>query len=223
MATATKTTKKKTATRKASASKATKGRAARVGAVKRETKETKISVSLDLDRPGKVDIDTGVPFLDHMLDALARHGFLSLSVHARGDVHIDDHHTVEDVGLAMGEALAQALGDRNGISRFGHFESPLDESLVAITVDLSGRPYLVYNVKLRRHRVGTFDTGLIEDFLQAFATNGGLNLHVNMRYGRNPHHVAEATFKALARALAAAVAIDPRVTGVPSTKGTLTV
>jgi imidazoleglycerol-phosphate dehydratase len=195
---------------------------ARSSTVVRKTSETDIRVTLDLDNAATPSADTGVPFLDHMLDALGRHAFLGLAVKARGDIEIDDHHTVEDVGLALGQALAEALGDRKGIARFGHFEAPLDETLVAVTVDLSGRPYLVYNVKMARYQVGTFDTGLIEDFMQAFATAGGLNLHINLRYGRNPHHIAEATFKALAKALAQALQIDPRVLGVPSTKGTLT-
>jgi len=196
-------------------------RGGRCGVVKRATKETNISVELDLDKSSVVSVDTGVAFLDHMLDSLGRHGFLGLKVKAKGDTHIDDHHTVEDVGLAFGQALDQALGDRSGISRFGHFEAPLDEALAAVTVDLSGRPYLVFNVKVTGLRAGNFDIGLIEDFLQAFSIKGGLNLHVNLRYGRNPHHIAEAIFKALARALAAAVSYDSRVKGVPSTKGTL--
>ncbi len=200
----------------------TAGAGARKALVERKTAETEIRVALDLDRPAPARVDTGVPFLDHMLDALGRHAFLGLDIKARGDIEVDDHHTVEDVGLALGQALAEALGDRKGITRFGHFEAPLDETLVAVTVDLSGRPYLVYNVKSARYRVGSFDTGLIEDFMQAFATTGGLNLHINLRYGRNPHHIAEATFKALAKALVQALALDARVAGVPSTKGTLT-
>lgn len=193
----------------------------RTGEVKRETSETAIRVRLDLDGGGKAKADTGIPFLDHMLDALARHSLIDLDVFARGDTHVDDHHTVEDVGIALGQALDQALGDKRGISRFGHAAVPLDEALVSVTVDLSGRPFLVYNVKLRHQRVGRFDVELVHDFMQAFMNAAKLNLHVNKMYGRNPHHVIEAAFKALARALRAAVAVDPRVLGVPSTKGTL--
>ncbi len=193
----------------------------RAGAVERRTSETSIHVRLDLDGSGRGTIDTGVPFLDHMLDSLARHSLMDLEVQARGDTHIDDHHTVEDVALALGQALDEALGAKKGIVRFGHAEVPLDEALVAATVDLSGRPYLIYNLKVRHHRVGTFATELVTDFMQALATAGKMNLHLNLRYGRNPHHIIEAAFKALARALKAAVAVDPRVRGVPSTKGSL--
>jgi imidazoleglycerol-phosphate dehydratase len=190
--------------------------------VVRETKETSISVDLSLDEGGSYSVDTGVPFLDHMLETLARHAHLSLAVKATGDTHIDDHHTVEDVGLAIGQALREALGERRGIARFGHFEAPLDEALVAVTIDLSGRPFLVYNMTIERERVGNFDVDLAEDFFQALATAGAMNLHVNLRYGRNPHHILEAAFKASAKALAMAVAVDPRTAEVPSTKGTLT-
>lgn len=193
----------------------------RTAVVERKTSETYIRVALDLDGSGRAKIDSGVPFLDHMLDALSRHSAIDLEVTAKGDTHIDDHHTVEDVGIAIGQALDRALGDKLGIGRFGHFEVPLDEALVAVTVDLSGRPYFVYNIKMRAQRVGRFDVELINDFLQAFMNAGQMNLHVNLRYGRNAHHIIEATFKGLARALKQAVAIDPRVRGVPSTKGTL--
>jgi imidazoleglycerol-phosphate dehydratase len=193
----------------------------RCAAVERRTSETTIRVSVDLDGTGRGSIDTGVPFLDHMLDSLARHSLMNLDVHARGDTHIDDHHTVEDVALALGQALDEALGAKKGIVRFGHAEVPLDEALVAVTVDLSGRPYLVYNLKVRHHRVGNFATELVNDFMQALATAGKMNLHLNLRYGRNPHHIIEAAFKALARALKTAVTVDPRVRGVPSTKGSL--
>ncbi|MFN2377905.1 MAG: imidazoleglycerol-phosphate dehydratase HisB [Candidatus Binatia bacterium] len=188
--------------------------------VLRETSETRISVRVAIGEAG-YSIATGVPFLDHMLEALSRHSAIGLVVAAEGDIHIDDHHTVEDVGLAIGEALRRALGEKAGIYRFGHFEAPLDEALVAVTVDLSGRPYLVYNVALKPQRVGTFDIGLVEDFFQALATAAGMNLHVNVRYGRNPHHILEATFKAFAKALRMACALDPVTHGVPSTKGTL--
>lgn len=188
--------------------------------VMRETNETRISARVAIGEPG-YEVSTGVPFLDHMLEALSRHSNIGLYVEASGDTHIDDHHTVEDVGLAIGEALRRALGDKAGIYRFGHFEAPLDEALVAVTVDLSGRPFLVYNVGLKPQRVGTFDVGLMEDFFQALMMTGGMNLHVNVRYGRNPHHILEAAFKALAKALRMACAIDMPGGAVPSTKGSL--
>jgi imidazoleglycerol-phosphate dehydratase len=188
--------------------------------VLRETSETRISVRLAIGEPG-YRVETGVPFLDHMMEALSRHSGIGLAIEASGDTHIDDHHTVEDVGLAIGEALRRALGDKAGIYRFGHFEAPLDEALVAVTVDLSGRPYLVYNVGLKPQRVGTFDVGLVEDFFQALMTTAGMNLHINVRYGRNPHHIIEATFKAFAKALRMACAVDIATDGVPSTKGSL--
>jgi len=194
--------------------------AVRRAEVLRETSETRISVRVALGEPG-YQIATGVPFLDHMLEALSRHSNIGLVIGAAGDTHVDDHHTVEDVGLAIGEALHRALGDKAGIYRFGHFESPLDEALVAVTVDLSGRPYLVYNVGLKPQRVGTFDIGLVEDFFQALMTTAGMNLHVNVRYGRNPHHIIEAMFKAFAKALRMACALDAETGGVPSTKGSL--
>lgn len=188
--------------------------------VLRETSETRISVRVAIEEAG-YSVATGVPFLDHMLEALSRHSNVGLVVEAAGDTHIDDHHTVEDVGLAIGEALRRALGDKAGIYRFGHFEAPLDEALVAVSVDLSGRPYLVYNMGLKPQRVGTFDVGLVEDFFQALMTSAGMNLHINVRYGRNPHHIIEATFKAFAKALRMACAVDARTDGVPSTKGSL--
>ncbi len=192
----------------------------RRGEVFRQTGETRIEARVSIGEPG-YQVATGVPFLDHMLEALSRHSGIGLYVQAEGDLEVDDHHTVEDVGLAIGEALRIALGDKSGIARFGHFEAPLDESLVAVTVDLSGRPYLVYNMPLKPQRVGTFDVGLAEDFFQAFATAGGMNLHLNVRYGRNPHHLLEASFKALAKALRMACALNAAMAGVPSTKGTL--
>jgi imidazoleglycerol-phosphate dehydratase len=192
---------------------------ARRAEVLRETSETRISARVAIEEPG-YRIETGVPFLDHMLEALSRHSNIGLTIEASGDTHIDDHHTVEDVGLAIGEALRRALGDKAGIYRFGHFEAPLDEALVAVTVDLSGRPYLVYNVGLKPQRVGTFDVGLVEDFFQALMTTAGMNLHINVRYGRNPHHIIEATFKAFAKALRMACSTDGSA-GVPSTKGSL--
>ncbi|MFQ5352565.1 MAG: imidazoleglycerol-phosphate dehydratase HisB [Candidatus Binatia bacterium] len=193
----------------------------RKASVRRETSETSINVELSIDGSGNGAVDTGIPFLDHMLDTFARHSLVDLTIRAKGDLHIDDHHTVEDIGLALGQALDQALDDKRGIRRFGHAEVPLDEALVSVSVDLSGRPYLAYNLKIRHHRVGDFETELVNDFMQALMTEAKMNLHVNKRYGRNPHHLIEAAFKALARALGEACSRDPRVTGVPSTKGSL--
>lgn len=189
--------------------------------IARATKETNIRVDWTLDGTGQSRIKTPIPFLDHMLDLLGRHGFFDLTVQAKGDTHIDDHHTVEDVGIVLGDALKQALGDKKGIRRFGFASVPLDETLAQVTVDLSGRPYLVYNAKLPNRRIKEFDLYLFEDFFQAFVTHGAFNLHVNVLYGRNPHHIVEATFKALARALDQATSLDERVKGVLSTKGKL--
>ena len=194
------------------------GRRARVA---RTTKETEVSVDLHLDGSGRADVDTGVPFLNHMLDTFARHGFLDLTVRARGDLDVDLHHTVEDVGLVLGQAFRDALGDKVGIRRFGDAACPLDEALVTAVVDFSGRPYLAYNLRIKQARVGTFDTELVHDFLLAFANTVGMNLHLNQVQGRNPHHIIEAAFKALARAIDQAKQPDPRVQGVPSTKGAL--
>ncbi|MFN8544780.1 MAG: imidazoleglycerol-phosphate dehydratase HisB [Candidatus Binatia bacterium] len=193
----------------------------RTATVDRKTKETDVRLTLALDGRGTADVATGVPFLDHMLELVAKHGFFDLTVHAEGDLHVDYHHTVEDVGLVLGRALREALGDKAGIRRFGEAAVPLDEALVQTVVDLSGRPFFVYDVKIAQAKVGSFDVELIHDFLLAFANEAKINLHVRMFSGRNPHHVVEATFKGLARALAAAVQRDPRVTGVPSTKGAL--
>ena len=189
--------------------------------INRKTAETDVAASLSLDGEGKAEIATGVPFLDHMLTIFARHGLFDLRVRAKGDVETDDHHTVEDVGLALGQAMREALGNKAGIRRFGEASVPLDEALVSCVVDLGGRPFLAYNVRIKQERVGTFATDLVQDFLLAFTNQAGMNLHVNLVQGRNPHHVIEATFKALARALDAATRIDPRVRGVPSTKGSL--
>ncbi|MGD9764574.1 MAG: imidazoleglycerol-phosphate dehydratase HisB [Candidatus Binatia bacterium] len=194
---------------------------ARTARVTRATKETQIGVTLALDGIGKASIDTGVPFLDHMLDSFARHGFFDLEIRARGDLHVDQHHSVEDVGLALGQAIKEALGDKAGIRRFGEAACPLDEALVRVTVDLSGRPFLVYALDIKRARVGTFDTELVHDFLLAMTNQLGMNLHVDMVRGRNAHHIIEAAFKALARAMDHATQIDPRVHGVLSTKGSL--
>lgn len=193
----------------------------RRAAIKRATKETDIRVEWALDGTGRTRIKTPIPFLDHMLDLLGRHGFFDLTVLAKGDTHIDDHHTVEDVGIVLGDALKQALGDKKGIRRFGFASVPLDETLAQVTVDLSGRPYLVYNVQLPNRRIKDFDLYLFQDFFEAFVARGAFNLHVNVLYGRNPHHIVEATFKAFARALDQATSLDGRVKGVLSTKGSL--
>ncbi len=189
--------------------------------VNRSTSETSIQVEWGLDGTGQRQIATPVPFVDHMLDAFARHGCFDLTVRATGDTRVDDHHTVEDIGIVLGMALNYALGDKAGIHRFGWAAVPLDEALAEVVVDLSGRPFLVYNVTLLHREVKGFDLGLFEDFFQALVTRGGLNLHVNVRYGRNPHHMIEAVFKAFAKALDQATRRDHRVTDVPSTKGSL--
>jgi imidazoleglycerol-phosphate dehydratase len=189
--------------------------------VERSTKETDIAVQINVDGTGRASVDTGVPFLNHMLDSFARHGFFDLEVRARGDLDVDLHHTVEDVGLVLGEALRRALGDKVGIRRFGEASCPLDEALVRVTLDLSGRPFLVYDVTIERDRVGSFDTELVHDFLLALTNQLGMNLHVDMARGRNPHHIIEAAFKALARAMDQATQIDARISGVLSTKGAL--
>jgi imidazoleglycerol-phosphate dehydratase len=195
--------------------------AKRKATIERKTKETDITLSLNLDGTGKVSADTGVGFLDHMLDHLGRHGRLDLTVKASGDLHVDDHHTVEDVGICLGEALIDALGDKKGITRFGSASVPMDESLADVAVDLSGRAACVCQVPFTGPKIGTFDVELLEEFLRAFAGSGKFNLHVRVPYGTNNHHMAEAAFKALARALADAVRVDPTVKDVPSTKGTL--
>ena len=189
--------------------------------VTRQTKETDITVELNLDGRGQAALDTGIPFLNHMLEIFARHGFFDLAVRARGDLDVDQHHTVEDVGLALGQAWRQALGDKAGIRRFGDAACPLDEALVSAVVDLSGRPFLAYNLKIKQARVGNFDTELVHDFMAAFTNQVGMNLHLNQVQGRNPHHIIEAGFKALARALDQATQFDPRLEGVLSTKGSL--
>ncbi len=196
-------------------------RIARRADVARKTKETDIAVAIRLDGTGQSTVDTGVRFLDHMLDSFARHGFFDLTVRARGDLDVDQHHSVEDVGLALGQALRDALGDKAGIRRFGEAACPLDEALVRVVVDISGRPFLVYNATLPQARVGTFDTELVHDFLLALTNQLGMNLHIDVVRGRNAHHIIEATFKALARAMDTATQVDPRVRGVLSTKGSL--
>jgi imidazoleglycerol-phosphate dehydratase len=189
--------------------------------LRRKTNETDIQLRLNLDGEGRYQISTGVAFLNHMLELFTRHGFFDLTVQATGDVDIDDHHTVEDVGLALGQAFREALGDKKGIRRFGEATVPLDEALVSCVVDLSGRPFLAYNLKIRQEKVGNFATELIHDFFLAFTNQLAMNLHFNMTQGRNPHHIIEAGFKAFARALSSAVQYDPRVKGVLSTKGNL--
>jgi imidazoleglycerol-phosphate dehydratase len=193
----------------------------RSASITRETRETQITVTLDLDGGGKTAVETGVPFFDHMLDAFGRHGLFDLTVAAKGDLEIDAHHTVEDVGIVLGQIIAQALADKAGITRFGSATIPMDEALVLAAVDISGRGALFYDVALPIEIIGTFDTTLAKEFLSALAANAGVTLHVRSLAGENAHHIIEAAFKAVARALAAAVAIDPRVSGVPSTKGSL--
>ena len=189
--------------------------------IERITKETKIKLSLTVDGSGRSSISTSVPFLDHMLNLFARHGFFDLSVEARGDIEIDFHHTVEDIGIVLGEAFKQALGDKNGIRRYGQAAVPMDETVASVVVDISGRPYLVYHVNLPKVKIGEFDVELAREFFQAFVNHCGINLHINVMYGDNVHHIIEACFKAFARALDTASQIDPRVTGVMSTKGVL--
>lgn len=196
--------------------------APRRGAVERSTKETQIKVEVNLDGTGAAQVDTGVPFLDHMLDQVARHGLVDLTVHARGDLHIDAHHTVEDVGITLGQAVAQALGDKRGIRRFGHAYAPLDEALSRVVIDLSGRPGLDFHVEFTRARIGDFDVDLTHEFFQGFVNHAQATLHIDNLRGDNAHHQCETVFKAFARALRTAVEIDPRAAGaMPSTKGTL--
>ena len=194
----------------------------RKAAVKRKTKETDIEVAVDLDGTGASEISTGIGFLDHMLDLLARHSRTDITVKAQGDLHIDDHHTAEDVGIALGQAVKQALGDMRGITRYADVHLPMDEALTRVAIDISGRPFLVFKVEFARPKIGTFDTQLVREWFQAFAMNSGFTLHVQTLYGSNDHHIAESCFKGLARALRAAAAIDPRAAGeIPSTKGAL--
>ncbi|KPP92103.1 MAG: imidazoleglycerol-phosphate dehydratase HisB [Rhodobacteraceae bacterium HLUCCA08] len=190
--------------------------------ISRKTAETEISVEIDLDGTGAYDIATGVGFFDHMLDQLSRHSLIDMKVRCAGDTHIDDHHSVEDVGIALGQALAQALGDKRGIRRYGECVLPMDDAQVACALDLSGRPYLVWNIDVPTAKIGAFDTELVREFFQALATHGGITLHLDQRHGINSHHIAEAAFKAVARALRLAVEVDPRkADAIPSTKGAL--
>ncbi len=193
----------------------------RTAEIVRKTKETQIELELDLDGAGKAEIDTGIPFFDHMLELFTRHGLYGLKLRAQGDLEIDAHHTVEDIGIALGTAFSEALGGKEGINRYGDCLMPMDEVLVAAAVDISGRPGLVYDVELPIETIGAYDTSLTVEFLQAFVNNAQLTLHVRLMTGGNAHHIVEAVFKGTARALAAAAALNPRVVGVPSTKGKL--
>ncbi len=196
--------------------------AKRQATVSRKTLETQIEISLDLDGKGDTRFETGVPFLEHMLDQVARHGMLDLSIEARGDVHIDDHHTVEDIGIALGQAFLQALGDKKGITRYGHAYVPLDEALARVVIDFSGRPGLEYHVSYPRARIGNFDVDLLAEFFRGFVNHAQLTLHIDSLRGDNAHHMAETVFKAFGRALRMALTADPRMAGImPSTKGQL--
>ena len=194
----------------------------RKATVKRTTKETDVTVAIDLDGSGVSSIATGIGFFDHMLDLLARHSHIDIEVKAKGDLHIDHHHTTEDVGIALGQAVKQALGDMKGIARYADVHVPMDEALTRVAIDISGRPFLVFKATFVRDKVGAFDTELVQEWFQAFAMNAGITLHVETLHGTNDHHIAESCFKGLARALRTAVAIDPHAAGeIPSTKGTL--
>jgi len=194
---------------------------ARIATVKRDTLETRIQIRINLDGSGHAQLATGLPFLDHMLDQIARHGLIDLDIAAQGDLHIDAHHTVEDVGITLGQALGQALGDKRGIRRYGHAYVPLDEALSRVVLDCSGRPGLEYAVEFPRARIGEFDVDLFREFFQGFVNHALLTLHIDTLRGRNAHHIAETVFKAFGRALRMAVEPDPRTTGIPSTKGSL--
>lgn len=195
---------------------------ARTAEVSRTTNETAISVSVNLDGTGRHEMKTGIGFFDHMLDQLSRHSLIDMTVAAKGDLHIDDHHTVEDTGIALGQALAKALGDRRGVTRYASLDLAMDETLTRAAIDVSGRPFLVFKVDFPTQKIGSFDTELVREFFQALAQNAGITLHVETFYGANSHHIAETCFKAVARVLRAAVEIDPRQKdAIPSTKGTL--
>lgn len=197
------------------------GGATRVATIARKTKETEIQIRIDLDGSGQYEVSTGIPFFDHMLESFARHGLFDLEIKANGDVEVDLHHTIEDVGISLGEAFREALGSAVGIRRFGSCLLPMAESKVEVAVDVSNRPYLVYQLSLDNTRIGSFDATLTEDFMYAFSQSAGLDLHIEKRYGKSPHHCVEAAFKGVARALRDAVAIDPRETGLPTVKGAL--
>lgn len=193
----------------------------RIARIERNTSETRITAAIDLDGKGDRDIATGIPFFDHMLDLFAKHGFFDLTIQAEGDIGVDNHHTVEDIGIVLGRLINEALGDRKGIVRYGHAVTPMDETLSEVSVDLSNRPYLVYHTPGNMGMCGSFDTRDVKEFLMALAVNGGMNLHVNVRYGENGHHIIESIFKGLGRALDQAVSGDKRILGHMSTKGTL--
>ena len=194
----------------------------RKASIERKTTETAITASVDLDGAGVYDVKTGIGFLDHMLEQLARHSLIDIKIRAKGDLHIDFHHTTEDTGIALGQAVARALGERKGIMRYASLHLPMDEALTRAAIDVSGRPYLVWKVSFSRPKIGDFDTELVREWFQAFAMNAGITLHLETLYGDNNHHIAESCFKALARALREAIAIDPRQKGrIPSTKGSL--
>jgi len=193
----------------------------RTSTVSRQTAETKIELKLSLDGSGQNNIHTGIGFLDHMLVLLARHALVDLDVHAVGDLQVDAHHTTEDIGICLGQAMNQCLGDKHGIRRYGHMILPMEETLVTSAIDFSGRPFLVFQAEMPSPKIGDFDSELVEDFWQAFASNALCNLHILMHHGRNTHHIAEAVFKGTARAIRVACEIDPRQTGVPSSKGVL--
>lgn len=193
----------------------------RTAHIDRQTAETHISLTLNLDGNGSSHIETGVGFLDHMLTLFAKHGLFDLKVKCQGDTHVDAHHTTEDIGICLGQAFARAVGDKRGITRYGHLVLPMEETLVTVAVDLSGRNYVVFNAPFPAQKIGEFDSELVEDFWYAFASNAQCNFHVLLHYGRNSHHIAEAIFKASGRALRMATGLDPRQTGVPSTKGSL--
>ncbi len=194
---------------------------ARTARLERNTAETQIVLSLDLDGSGRSEINSGVGFLDHMLTLLAKHAAIDLEVTAKGDLHVDQHHTVEDIGICLGKALAEAVGDKAGIRRYGHFTLPMDETLVTVALDLGGRPYFEYRAELPSAKIGNFDSELIADFWQAFSVNAACNLHIVVHYGQNSHHIAEGIFKGTARALRMAIEADPRLKDIPSTKGVL--
>ena len=194
----------------------------RSGEISRVTKETDVFVQIDIDGSGKCDVSTGIGFLDHMIQQLSSHGLFDIKVSANGDTHVDDHHTNEDIGIAIGQALSKALGDRSGIKRFGHFLAPLDEALIQVVVDCSGRPHLSFDLDIPSQKVGTYDTELVKEFFAAVASNSGLTLHIRQLAGTNTHHIVEASFKSFARALRMATEIDPRRSGqIPSSKGVL--
>jgi len=193
----------------------------RKGKIKRKTRETNISVEMELDGVGRGEIDTKIPFMDHMLNLLARHGLFDLKISGQGDREVDDHHLVEDLGICLGTAVKKALGDKEGIARYGAALAPMDESLASVALDISGRPCLVYHAGLGEARIGAFDPSLLREFFKAFSDHGGITLHINVLYGKNNHHMAEAVFKAFALALRSAVQLDERIQGVMSTKGLL--